>query len=221
MNLKICLQALKNIKEKNFTGKTVSIIGLGGVGSRVAELLVRHDINVRLIDKERVYPEEQPRQTLFLAEDISKFKAKQAKKRLEAINPHSTIKTFHEELKEDNTWLLDGDIIIDATNNKKITHLAYNVAMEKETPFFSTNCAGLTGSFVAINPETHPQEDTSSFDDDGVGTIKSDGMISPLPGILAGLLGNEVIQHLAGEKLHSMQYIIDLESRSLERYEFD
>ena len=221
MDLEICLQALGDVAPEAFTGKTVSIVGLGGVGSRIAELLVRHNVNVRLIDKERVYLKELPRTTIFLAEDVSKFKAKQAKKRLEAINPDVTIKTFHEELTEDNAFLLRGDVIIDATNNNKISHLVYAAAMKENIPFFSTNCAGKKGSFVIINPETHPKEDTSSFDDDGVGTIKDDGMISPLPGILAGLLGNEVIQYFATKKLRSMHYFIDLDNRELSRNEFD
>jgi molybdopterin/thiamine biosynthesis adenylyltransferase len=221
MDLKICLQALGDVKAEAFTGKTVSIVGLGGVGSRIAELLVRHNVNVRLVDKERVYLEELPRTTLFLAEDVSKFKAKQIKKRLEAINSEVTIKTFHEELTEENAFLLRGDVIIDATNNNKISHLVYKAAMKEKIPFFSTNCAGLKGSFVVINPETHPEEDTSAFDDDGVGTIKKEGMISPLPGLIAGLLGNEVIQYFATNELHSMQYRIDLSKRELTRSEFD
>jgi molybdopterin/thiamine biosynthesis adenylyltransferase len=60
--------------------KTVSIVGLGGVGSTVAQILVRNGIKVRVVDKGRVDEKDVPRQTLFMEEDVTKFKAKQVNK---------------------------------------------------------------------------------------------------------------------------------------------
>ena len=83
-------------KAQNMRSKTVTVLGLGGVGTVVAEILVRSGINVRIIDKGRILEEDLQRSFLFLEDDINKFKAKQAKKRLELI-----LNTKKEKCKKD------------------------------------------------------------------------------------------------------------------------
>ncbi|MFP4118943.1 MAG: HesA/MoeB/ThiF family protein [Candidatus Woesearchaeota archaeon] len=178
--------------------KTVAIVGLGGVGSTVAEQLARNNINLRIVDKERVYEEEVPRQTLYTREDIGKFKAKQAKKRLEEITRNVKIKTFHEELHEDNLFLLGADVIIDASNNMKTALLVNRYALENKTPLITVNYAGTKGHLLVVDKKQHKKGPCikcleKNFD---LGKLKKTGIYSPTTTLLAGLAANAALKNL-------------------------
>ncbi|MFW5866017.1 MAG: HesA/MoeB/ThiF family protein, partial [Nanoarchaeota archaeon] len=180
--------------------KTVTIIGLGGVGSTVAELLVRNNINLRIVDKERVYEEEVPRQMMYTREDIGKFKAKQAKKRLEEITNDVKIKTFHEELHKDNLFLIESDLIIDASNHMKTTMMINEYALENKIPLISTNYAGTKGNLLVIDKQNNKKGPCIKCleNDFDLGTLKEKGVFSPTTTLLAGLVVNETLKNLLG-----------------------
>ena len=93
--------------QKTLTSKTVTIVGLGNIGSTVAAMLARSGVNLRLIDKGRCFTQDLSSQSLYLEEDNTRFKAKQAKKRLEQINPKVKVRTFHEDLTKTNIFLIE------------------------------------------------------------------------------------------------------------------
>ena len=71
--------------QKALEGKNIAVVGLGNLGSTISEMLLRAGFNLRLIDKGRVELTELSGQAMYLEEDHSKFKAKQAKKYMEII----------------------------------------------------------------------------------------------------------------------------------------
>ena len=91
--------------QKELQKKTVALVGLGNIGSTVAVMLLRSGINIRFIDKGRCSINDSSSQLIYLEEDDTRFKAKQAKKRLEQINPKVKIRTFHEDLTEQNIFI--------------------------------------------------------------------------------------------------------------------
>ncbi len=211
MDLSLCLQSLQTTDENIFKDKTVTILGLGGVGSRVASMLVRHGINVRLIDKERFYEREFPRQSLFREEDISKFKAKQAKKLLEQLDSNAIIKTFHEELTKDNAFLLKSDVIVDTTNSPKITAISNEYAQQEQVAYISSNCAGMTATMLTYIPGKVGGCANCAGDAHNVGTIKKNGMFSPLSDLMAGLVGSQILHYLAGKEVNNQLISVNLE----------
>ena len=78
------LDTVKELGEKPATlrKKTVTVLGIGALGSAVAENLTRMGINLRIIDKDRVDEKDLDKLSLFAEEHTSKFKAKEAKKLL-------------------------------------------------------------------------------------------------------------------------------------------
>ncbi|MGM5481374.1 MAG: HesA/MoeB/ThiF family protein [Nanobdellota archaeon] len=186
----------KKIEELN--KKTIAIVGLGGVGSTVAEMLARNNINLRIVDKERVYEEEVPRQTLYTREDISKFKAKQAKKRLEEITKNVKIKTFHEELHEDNLFLLNADVIIDSSNNIKTALMVNKYALDNKIPLITVNYAGTKGHLLVIDRNQYAKCPCVGCVEEelNLGKLKEKGVYSPTTTILAGLAANAAIKNL-------------------------
>ncbi len=111
---------LNSKKVKKLEKAVMSIAGLGSVGSIITEMLAREGFDLRLVDKGRIEEEEMHRSLLYKEEDITKFKAKQAKKRINETIPGAKVKAFHEKIKENNIFLLKGDIVFDATNNSEM-----------------------------------------------------------------------------------------------------
>ena len=194
-------------------GKTVTIIGIGGVGTTLAQILARNGINIRIIDKDRIYDHEMPRMTVYQNEDIGKFKAKQMKKRLEAMSTDVKIKTFHEDLKEENVFLIDSDLVVDASNNLTTSLLINKYAVENKLPLLFCNYSGRKGNIIFVDKKANPKgpcihcikEELQMPD------FKEVGVYSPLTTFLAGLLASMVIKNLLGEEnekdLHQINII--------------
>ncbi len=119
---------------KLLRGKTVTVVGLGGIGSTVADLLVRTGINLRIIEKGRVEEEDLDRLSLFTQDDVSKFKATQAKKYLTKINPEPTIKSFNEEILKETLFLMDSDLVVDCSGNSELSDLISEYCFKKGIP---------------------------------------------------------------------------------------
>ncbi len=192
--------------QKKLQSKTVALIGLGGLGSAVAQILVRSDINLRIVDKDRVKSEDVPRQSLYVAEDENKFKAKQAKKRLEEINKQVKIKTFHEELVKENLFLLDSDLIIDATNDMKTSLLINKFALDKKIPLVVGNYAGDHGHLVIVERLQNKKGPCIAClgKKMALPSHKEAGVYPPTATFLAALVASAAIKNLLGyENVHS------------------
>ena len=191
-------EAIGKNGQKTLMKKTVSIVGLGGMGSTVAQILVRNGINLRIIDKDRVLEEDAPRQTLYTSEDITKFKAKQAKKRLEEINEHVKIKTFHEELNQDNAFLVEADLIIDASNNHDISLLLNKFAIEKSIPLITGRYSGHKGHVFIVDKHQFKKGACVHCLDEKLNlpSIKEVGVHSPIATMIGALLANATMKNL-------------------------
>jgi molybdopterin-synthase adenylyltransferase len=143
--------------QQSLEQKNVAIVGLGNIGSTVSVMLLQSGINLRLVDKGRVDLTDLSTQSLYLEEDHSKFKAKQAKKYLELINPKAKVRTFHEDLTKNNMYLIDADIVIDATGNLETTKLISDEAKKKKIPMIYAVVSGSQG-IVATSDKGMPVE---------------------------------------------------------------
>jgi len=194
-------------------GKTVTIVGIGGVGTTLAQILARNGVSLRIVDKERIYDYEMPRMTVYTNEDIGKFKAKQVKKRLEGMTTGVKIKTFHEDLKEANLFLLDSDLIIDASNNLETSKLINKYVVEKKIPLLFCNYSGRKGNIIIIDKKNNSKNPCIECikDELVMPDFKEVGVYSPLTTFLAGLASSMIIKNLLGEEneldLHQINII--------------
>jgi molybdopterin/thiamine biosynthesis adenylyltransferase len=137
----------------SFSSQRVLIIGCGAVGSVVAELLVRGNINqVVLIDGEELEVGNLVRHTLGL-EDIKKPKAQQLAKRLNSINPNARVMyiadVFPPRSDNDRAILKQCDVIIDCTGDDKALISLSQFPWGKEKLIISINLNyGATKSFI-------------------------------------------------------------------------
>lgn len=196
--------------QKDLLHKTVSIVGLGGIGSTVAQILARNGLQLRIIDKDRIYEKDVCRQTLFRAEDISKFKAKQAKKHLEEINKDIKIKSFHEELTEDNIFLLEADAIIDVSNDMKTSLLINAFALKKGIPVIFSNYVGERGFMFIVDKEQFPKGPCIECLQEKLQlpAISEEGVFAPITTMLASLVATATLKNIMNyENIGTLQQV--------------
>lgn len=177
-------------------GKTVTVAGLGGVGSIVAAILAREDFTLRIIDKGRVEEVDLNRMGLYGEEDITKFKAKQAKQRISAINPKLVLKSFHEELGPSNVFLVKAECVVDTTNNDAINAMIFDYCQQNKVPLILASYAGSTG-YLLVATKKLPKKVLDGYLK--MPTTETDGAISPATHATAAIAVAELFKILLGK----------------------
>jgi molybdopterin/thiamine biosynthesis adenylyltransferase len=185
-------------KDRVLQGKTVALAGLGSVGSTMATMLARESVDLRLVDMGRVEEEDMHRLDLFHEEDITKFKVKQAKARLFAINPKAQVKSFHEEITDSNVFLLQGDVIVDATNSDEINKLVLPHATKKKLPLVLVRCSGPQAKILVLTkaPPAKIQEKLK------LPSVEKSGIFGPVTNMAASIAVSEVLKIMLGQKIN-------------------
>lgn len=192
--------------KKEIGDSTVAIAGIGGVGSHIAEMLARENVDLRIIDMGRVEEEDMHRLALFQEEDITKFKVKQAKVRLSAINPKNQVKSFHEEIISSNVFLLEGDVIVDATNNDEVNAMTIAHAVKKKLPLVLVRVSGGTAVIAVVQKSVAKLQEKIR--------LKPQNVLSSTSAAAAGFATAEIIKIISGEKTSKM-ITIDLSGNKL------
>lgn len=176
--------------------KTATVVGLGALGSAVAETLARMGVNLRIIDKDRIYEEDLDKLSLFSSEHASKFKAKEAKKLLEDINPDIKVRAFHEELVENNAFLVDADVIVECSRNEKTASLVDGA--RKETPLIHTRAAGVEGGILVLDDTK--LSDVQGFLDKNIPSSEDGNILPTTVRLTAALAVNKALKVLTGQR---------------------
>ena len=125
----------------------VIVFGIGGVGSWVAECLVRTGVrDITLVDSDRIAPTNINRQMPATAYTIGEIKTDAAKRRLLEINPAANIKTlsiFYDSETAPTIDLSEYDYIVDAIDSLKDKALLILNATRSGKKFFSSMGAAL------------------------------------------------------------------------------
>mgnify|MGYP002629179978 CR=1 FL=1 len=194
-------------KSKELRTKNVMIIGAGGLGTTVSEMLHREGVPLRIVDKGRVGIHQLQSHQLYLEEDDNKFKAKQIKKRMEDIDKKNTIRTFHEDLVKDNLFLLDSaDVIIDCSNDFETMTMISNY-VKKKIPLISCKYGGSEGA-VFISDKKHLFKEVE--DKIKIGEIKEIGIINATIHFAAGIIVSQVLKTLVGGKITDNFIVFDV-----------
>jgi molybdopterin/thiamine biosynthesis adenylyltransferase len=189
----------KDIGEKGndrLVGRKVTVAGLGGVGSIVAAILAREDFVLRIIDKGRVEEADMNRMGLYIEQDITKFKAKQAKIRINAVNPKLHVKSFHEELGQSNVFLVKSECVVDCTNNDDSNTLIFDYCQKNKVPLI---LASYSGSEVRVLVATKKLTKKAFTDYLPIDSTDEVGAISPATHTAASIACAELFKILLGK----------------------
>ena len=116
--------------------RTVSVVGIGALGSVSAELLARAGIGkLKLIDRDFIEKSNLQRQALFAEADVGKLKAKVACEKLKKINSDVEIEYFVDDLNADNAEIMKSDMILDCVDNMETRFLIDDYCAKKMIPW--------------------------------------------------------------------------------------
>ncbi len=212
-----------NGQKKLFNAK-VLIIGIGGLGCPLLTYLSASGVGtLGIADHDRVDISNLNRQTLFNTNDIGKFKVYQAKNKISKLNKKIKIKTFKNKISSKNlkSIIKNFDIICDGTDNyssrylindlcKKHKKILISAAISKfDGHLFQFNFKKKTSCYRCFMPEKPSLENN----------CQSDGIFSPVAGILGTLQASEVLKTILGFRsdIHNQMIIFDSIKTSLRK----
>ncbi len=111
--------AISEKEQRTLSKKAVAIVGCGGLGGHVIELLSRLGVeNLTVFDPDTFEETNLNRQILCTAGNIGESKVLAAKERIASINPSVKITAVEEKFTENNSSIIAGhDLIIDAVDS--------------------------------------------------------------------------------------------------------
>ena len=177
----------------------VLIIGIGGLGCPLLTYLASSGINnIGIVDHDKVELGNLNRQILFNTSDLGKYKVVQAKSKVIKIYKKIKIKTFKKKIstKNINSILKDYNIICDGTDNFETRYLINDYCKSKKKILISGAISKFDGHlfkfdfkkkipcFRCFMPELPIRENN----------CETEGIFSPVAGILGSLQANEVLK---------------------------
>ena len=160
-------------------GSRASIVGLGGLGGAVTEILARIGIGtLTLIEADTFEESNLNRQFLSTHRLLDTSKTKAAIKRVREINPTITVEVHDELLDNKNATSLieNSDVIIDCLDNIQTRFSLESASKTVRSPLVSAAVAGVYGHVITIFPE-----------DKGLMLIYGDSDILPQKGVETSL----------------------------------
>ena len=202
--------------QKKILSAKVLIIGIGGLGCPLLTYLAASGVGkIGIVDYDKVEISNLNRQTLFAQSDIGKFKVHQAKKNINKINSKIKILPFNIKLNANNIKkvLKDFDIICDGTDNFKTRYLINDECKRSKKILISAAISKFDGHLYKFNfkkkgscyrcfmPEIPNDENN----------CQSEGIFSPVAGILGSMQANEVLKTILNFKnnLHNRMIVFN------------
>ena len=203
--------------QEKLQNSSVLIVGLGGLGSPVAQYLVGAGIGrIGLCEFDKLEIHNLQRQTLYATDGIGREKIKLAIERLSNVNPSVKLEP-HDKLEVSNVAEIfeNYDLIVDGTDNFVARYLISDTSVKLEKTCVwggAVRWEGMASVFDAnlslrdVFPE--PPEQAEDCD-----TL---GVHGPLLGVVGSVMASQAIKSLLGlETLYGQIWLFDaLETRS-------
>ncbi len=147
---------LSHEEQKILGTSKVVVIGLGGLGGSVCEMLARVGIgHLTLIDGD-VFEASNLNRQLLCQENLIGFpKAQAAKNRVNAINSEVKVRYFIEYVDESNMYerIKDADVVMDCLDSIDTRFKLQKAAQKASIPIVSGAIAGVAGQVTTIFPD--------------------------------------------------------------------
>ena len=216
----IVLKDIGILGQKKILSSKVLIIGVGGLGSPVAEFLARAGIgSLGIVDNDKVTLSNLHRQSLYNTSNIGKFKVKIAKDKIKKINPNTKVTIYKIRLNNDNFKKIinDYDYIVDGSDNFKTKFLLNDLCLKFKKILITGAISKFDGHIFTFdfknkkNPclKCFFQESTIS---DDLLNCESEGILGTVAGIVGTIQANEVLKKILniGMGLDGYIFILDL-----------
>lgn len=186
----------------------VLIVGVGALGSHVAETLGRAGVGrMTLVDRDFVELSNLHRQALYDEDDCRQIlpKAVAAAKRLARINSNIVINPVVADVQWSNldNLLNNVDLMIDGSDNFNLRFLLNEAAVQRAIPWVYGGCVGSTGMAMTIVPGMGPCLRciyTQVPSPGSVPTCDAAGILAPTVQTVAAYQAAEALKVLTGNR---------------------
>lgn len=212
------IEELKNLFEKK-----VCVLGCGGLGGYVIQILSRFGIGyLTIVDGDSFAISNLNRQVFSDVNSIGINKVTKTKNDLEIINPEIKISPIHSMLNIDNAYeiLCGHDIVIDCLDNIETRMLVQEVCENLNIPFIHGAIASFYGQVTTVFPGDKTLN--KIYKHGNVGVEKELGNPSFIPPCIASIQACEAIKLLnnKGDLLRNKVLYIDLLNNEFETISF-
>tara|TARA_B100000686_G_C16791278_1_gene978884 strand:+ start:1269 stop:2018 length:750 start_codon:yes stop_codon:yes gene_type:complete len=215
----IILKDVGIIGQKKIKKSKILIVGMGGLGCPVADLLTRAGVGViGLMDYDKVDLSNIHRQTLYSSQDIGKYKVNIAKKKLNLINKEVKINIYNK--KADETILKKiinkYEIIVDGSDNFKTKFLLNKISIKYKKKLIVGAISKFEGHVFTFNFNLKKSSCLKCFYQsepiDEILNCETEGIFGSTANIVGSIQANEVLKAILniGNNLKSNILILDL-----------
>ncbi|UUV18912.1 HesA/MoeB/ThiF family protein [Fusobacteria bacterium ZRK30] len=205
-------------EQKKLSESTVVILGVGGLGGYVLEMLARIGVGkLLLVDFDKFEVSNLNRQIISTEDNLGLLKVEEAKKRVEIINPEIKVVAVNKKISDHN---IDGiikgaDIVVDALDSSRLKRVVEKSCAKNKIPMVHGAIGGWIAQVAVIMPGDFILDKIYSGDD----LENKMGNPSFTPALAASIQVGEVIKFLLnkGELLNNEVLYIDLEYNSFTR----
>ena len=215
----IVLKNVGTFGQKKIINSKVLIIGAGGLGCPVADLLARAGVGeIGIMDYDKVSLSNIHRQTLYTAKDVNKFKVDVVKKRLNLINKYIKINTYNRKASEKNLINIINkyDIIVDVSDNFKTKFLLNKYSLKFKKILIVGAISKFDGHIFTFDFNSKKSPCLKCFyqsePSDEILNCEAEGILGSTANIVGSLQVNEVLKKILniGKDLKSNILILDL-----------
>ncbi len=217
------MKTFSPVDQATLLGSQVSIVGLGGLGGAVTEILARIGIgSLNLIDGDTFEDSNLNRQFLSTHHLQAASKTQAAGKRVKAINSSISVQLYNRFLDDENAVSLieNSDVIVDCLDNIKTRFLLEGASKKIGSPLVSAAVAGIFGHVTSVFPEDQGLK--LIYGQSNIllpkGAEASLGCLPQAVTLLAALEASEVVKILInkGSVLRNKLIVIDLMNNNME-----
>src|ERR1700759_5704593 len=221
-NRHIIIPGFGEESQKKLKAAKVLIIGSGGLGSPALLYLTAAGVGtIGIVDFDVVDDSNLQRQVIFDIREIGKPKVEAAKRRLEALNPHTRFILHNTHPNSENALdiIKDYDVVADGTDNFPTRYLVNDATLILDKPNVYGSIFQFEGQVSVFNYVNEKGERGPNYRDlyptppppGLVPSCAEGGVLGVLPGIIGSLQALEVIKVITGvgETLSGRFYIFD------------
>ena len=201
----------------------VAIIGAGGLGGTVLELLARMGIGkLIIVDKDLIVDSNLNRQILSTEKNLGQSKTEFAVKRVKEINSSIEIVGYSVFINSDNVKkVIEGaEVVVDALDNLPSRFVLQKACRDLKIPLVHGAIAGFNGQLTTIFPEDKGLELIYGSDRDlpEHGSEVELGAPTVTPALIASLEAQEVVKILLkrGKLFRNRLLYLDIEEGTME-----
>jgi adenylyltransferase/sulfurtransferase len=215
--------------QRRLSAGRVLVVGVGGLGSHVAELLARAGVGfLRIVDHDRVDETNLHRQSLYDEADAAakRPKVQAAAAHLRRINSTVHVEAVAERLGAENVAEMGAgvDLIVDGTDNFPTRFIVNDFAVKAGVPWVFGGAVGAEGQVMTFLPPRRPclrcvldSPPPACVDP----TCRASGVLGPVVAAIAAVQAAEAMKVLCGSPEAASPYLLklDLWANTVQRLE--